>query len=228
MQHILLLEKNVLDSTDFNNSEFLITEAESVSEAEHLCSTIKFDGIVFDFCKKSINDRSIERIERVTKAPVIVLCDIGKTRISDDEKFFITKGSIQDTLAKISSILNAVALKSKYVFLPDGYDTSHKFFIYKSLVIDLSCEKVFINKSQIKLRPKELDLLLHFVKNKNVPLSRKSILQDVWGYAYYDDIRTLDTHIKTLRHNLGSYKKMIVTLRGIGYIFNDICEVKID
>ena len=71
----------------------------------------------------------------------------------------------------------------------------------------------------VNLSPKEYDLLSYLVTNKNVALTREQLVTGVWGYDYYGDDRTLDTHVKLLRKNLGAYGKLIVTLRGVGYRF---------
>ena len=67
------------------------------------------------------------------------------------------------------------------------------------------------------MTPKEYDLLFYFARNKNIALSREKLLTDVWGYDFYGDDRTVDTHIKMLRASLGPYRDKIVTLRGLGY-----------
>ena len=69
------------------------------------------------------------------------------------------------------------------------------------------------------MSPKEYDLLFYMVKNRNIALSREKLIMDVWGYDFYGDDRTLDTHIKLLRKSLGPYASLIVTLRGVGYRF---------
>lgn len=66
---------------------------------------------------------------------------------------------------------------------------------------------------------KEYDLLFFLIKNKNIALSREKLLTEVWGYDYFGDDRTVDTHIKMLRNSLGTYRDFIVTLRGVGYKF---------
>ena len=72
---------------------------------------------------------------------------------------------------------------------------------------------------QVDLTPKEYDLLFYLVENKNIALSRDKLLSDIWGYDFFGDDRTIDTHIKNLRNNLGPYRDFIVTLRGVGYKF---------
>jgi DNA-binding response OmpR family regulator len=93
--------------------------------------------------------------------------------------------------------------------------------IYKieGLVIDFTGRIVSADGERLELSPKEYDLLFYMVKNKNIALSREKLITNVWGYDFYGDDRTLDTHIKLLRKSLGDYSKFIVTLRGVGYRF---------
>lgn len=69
------------------------------------------------------------------------------------------------------------------------------------------------------MTPKEYDLFFYMVRNRGIALSREKLITDVWGYDFYGDDRTLDTHIKLLRHSLGPYSRCVVTLRGVGYRF---------
>ena len=89
----------------------------------------------------------------------------------------------------------------------------------EGLEINFTSRDVFIDGEKANLTPKEYDLLFYLVRNKNIALSRNKLLEDVWGYDFYGDDRTIDTHIKMLRNNLGPYRKFIVTLRGLGYKF---------
>ena len=92
-------------------------------------------------------------------------------------------------------------------------------FRFDGLVIDHRAHDVFINEEKVYLTPKEYDLLKYFVENKNIALSREQLLTNVWGYDFYGDDRTIDTHVKTLRSHLKEYRDCIKTVRGIGYKF---------
>lgn len=92
---------------------------------------------------------------------------------------------------------------------------------FGGLVINLAARTVTVDGNRIELTPKEYDLLFYMVKNKNIALSRDKLLSDIWGYDFFGDDRTIDTHIKNLRNNLGPYRDHIVTLRGVGYKFED-------
>ena len=90
---------------------------------------------------------------------------------------------------------------------------------FGGLVINMPGRIVTVDGKKIELTPKEYDLLFYLVKNKNIALSRDKLLSDIWGYDFFGDDRTIDTHIKNLRNNLGPYRDYIVTLRGVGYKF---------
>ena len=84
---------------------------------------------------------------------------------------------------------------------------------------DLTARLVYINGERVEMSPKEYDLLFYMLDNRNIALSREKLISEVWGYDFYGDARTLDTHIKLLRRSLGDYSRYIVTLRGVGYRF---------
>lgn len=92
-------------------------------------------------------------------------------------------------------------------------------YIYKDLKIDFKGHVVYIKDDEIKLTPKEYDLLVYLINNKNIALSREELLSKIWGYDFFGDDRTIDTHIKMLRNNLGDYRDLIQTVRGMGYKF---------
>lgn len=92
-------------------------------------------------------------------------------------------------------------------------------FVYFDLVIDYLGHTVKIDDKELKLTPKEYELLVYFSKNPNIALSREQLLSKIWGYDFFGDDRTVDTHIKTLRNNLGKYRDLITTVRGMGYKF---------
>ena len=84
---------------------------------------------------------------------------------------------------------------------------------------DVTARLVFIDGERIDMSPKEYDLFFYMLNNRNVALSREKLISDVWGYDFFGDVRTLDTHIKLLRKSLGRYAELIVTIRGVGYRF---------
>ena len=92
-------------------------------------------------------------------------------------------------------------------------------FQYEGLTVNFTARTVSIDGKRIDMSPKEYELLFYLVRNKNIALERERLITEVWGYDYYGDDRTLDTHIKLLRNSLGEYRKLLVTLRGVGYRF---------
>lgn len=119
---------------------------------------------------------------------------------------YITKPfSPKELMARVKAILNR-STKS----LPSIYQ-------YDTLEINYSAHSVKIDKKPINITPKEYDILAYLIKNKNIAISREQLLSNVWGYDYYGDDRTIDTHIKMLRNNLGKYRNNIITVRGLGY-----------
>ena len=91
---------------------------------------------------------------------------------------------------------------------------------FEGLKIDLDGRVVFVDDEIVDLTPKEYDLLVYMVKNKNIALSRDKLLNQVWGYDFYGEDRTVDTHIKMLRNSIKDYRKFIITVRGVGYKFD--------
>ena len=90
---------------------------------------------------------------------------------------------------------------------------------FGGLTINMAARTVTVDGKRVELTPKEYELLFYLVNNKNIALSRDKLLSDIWGYDFFGDDRTIDTHIKNLRNNLGPYREYIVTLRGVGYKF---------
>ena len=94
-----------------------------------------------------------------------------------------------------------------------------EIFKYEGLTVDFTARLVYIDGVRAEMSPKEYDLFFYMCRNRNIALSREKLITEVWGYDFYGDDRTLDTHIKLLRKSLGAYSSLIVTLRGVGYRF---------
>ena len=101
----------------------------------------------------------------------------------------------------------------------DNTEKEKDIFSYQELTVNFTARLVCIDNERIDMSPKEYDLFFYMLKNRNIALSREKLITEVWGYDFYGDDRTLDTHIKLLRKSLGDYSRMIVTLRGVGYRF---------
>jgi DNA-binding response OmpR family regulator len=102
-----------------------------------------------------------------------------------------------------------------------GRDQSqeHDIFVKDGLTADFTARRILIDNENIDMSPKEFDLIFYMIRNKNIALTREKLITEVWGYDFYGDDRTLDTHIKLLRKSLGDYASLITTLRGVGYRF---------
>ena len=120
--------------------------------------------------------------------------------------------SPKEVIARINVIVTRNANKSTAL-------TDNAICKFEGLEIDYTARNVYVDGIKVELTPKEYDLLFYIVKNKNIALTREKLLTEVWGYDFFGDDRTVDTHIKMLRGSLGKYRDFIVTLRGVGYKF---------
>ena len=100
-----------------------------------------------------------------------------------------------------------------------GENANPDVYKFEGLTVDMVGRNVYVDGEKAELTPKEYEILFYFIKNKGIALTREKLLYDVWGFDFYGDDRTVDTHIKMLRANLKQYRKFIVTLRGLGYKF---------
>ena len=162
----------------------------------------KLDG--FSACKE---------IKKIKDIPVIVLSARGE----EYDKLLGFDVGIDDYVTKPFSPKELIARIKAVMKRVNGEEENQ--FIYQDLVIDYKAHTVKINNEPLKLTPKEYDLLAYFVNNQNIALSREQLLSNIWGYDFYGDDRTIDTHIKMLRNNLGKYRDLIVTVRAVGYKF---------
>ena len=180
-------------------------EAEDGMQAVEMCRTQDFDLIIMDIMMPKLDGYSAVREIRKTKQiPVIMLSARGD---------YVTKPfSPKELLARIRAVMKRSAAPA-----PAGDNNVLKF---EGLEINMSGREVFVDGKPVSLTPKEYDLLFYLVRNKGIALSREKLLEEVWGYDFYGDDRTVDTHIKMLRNSLGDYRKFIVTLRGMGYKFD--------
>ena len=194
-------------------------EAEDGMQAVEMCRTQDFDLIIMDIMMPKLDGYSAVREIRKTKQiPVIMLSARGEEydklfgfELGVDD--YVTKPfSPKELLARIRAVMKRSAAPA-----PAGDNNMLKF---EGLEINMSGREVFVDGKPVSLTPKEYDLLFYLVRNKGIALSREKLLEEVWGYDFYGDARTVDTHIKMLRNSLGDYRKFIVTLRGMGYKFD--------
>ena len=130
--------------------------------------------------------------------------------IRDSDDYVVKPFSPKELMARIKAVLKRNNVSESTV--PEK-------LVFEGLEIDIAGREVYVDGEKASMTPKEYDLLFYLVKNKNLALTRDKLLEEVWGYDFFGDDRTVDTHIKMLRNSLGQYRKFIVTLRGMGYKF---------
>ena len=170
------------------------------------------DIIILDVMMPKLDGFSaFKKIREIKSIPTIIL----SARNEEFDKLIGFDLGIDDYVTKPFSPKELMA-RIKAV-LKRSLNTDN--FVYFDLVIDYLGHTVKIDGKELKLTPKEYELLVYFSKNPNIALSREQLLSKIWGYDFFGDDRTVDTHIKTLRNNLGKYRDLITTVRGMGYKF---------
>ena len=197
------------------NENYNVYEAENGIVALEQLEKNNIDIIILDIMMPKMDGyTTITKIRKKYDIPVIMLSARGEEYdklqsfdLGVDD--YVTKPfSPKELMARIKAILNRNKInKNEYV--------------YKNLKINYLGHNVFVNDKEIKLTPKEYDILVYFVENKGIALSRENLLNKIWGYDFYGDDRTVDTHIKMLRNNLGEYRDLIITVRGMGYKYEE-------
>ncbi len=175
-----------------------------------------YDCIVLDIMMPKLDGFSVcKKIRETKKTPIIML----SAREEEYDKLFGFELGVDDYVVKPFSCKELMARIK--VLIGRNSRNDNETMDFQGLKIDSIGRVIYIDNVKANLTPKEIDLLLYLVKNKNIALSREKLLQDVWDYDYFGDDRTVDTHIKMLRHNLGQYRDYITTVRGMGYKFED-------
>lgn len=222
MAHILIVDdemnirKVVREYAEFEGYE--VTEAENGMEAVNLCHDNDYDLIIMDVMMPRLDGYSAcKEIHKTKKIPVIMLSARGEEydklfgfEIGIDD-YVVKPFSPKELMARVKVVMKRNTRQEETV-APDK-------FAFEGLEVDIAGREVYVNGVKASMTPKEYDLLFYLVKNKNIALSRDKLLEEVWGYDFFGDDRTVDTHIKMLRNSLGEYRKFIVTLRGMGYKF---------
>ena len=163
---------------------------------------------------------SIKEIKKTKNIPVIML----SARSEEYDKLFGFEIGIDDYVVKpfspkeLMARINAVINRSKSAA---GQNVLQDKYVLEGLEVDMLGRNVYVDGVKKDLTPKEYELLQYFIINKNIALSREKILNEVWGYDFFGEDRTVDTHVKMLRNNLGKYRDKIVTVRGMGYKFEE-------
>ncbi len=199
---------------------FSVTEAEDGMQAVTICrkDPRRFDLIVMDVMMPELDGFSaVREIRKISSTPVLMLSARGEEydRIHGFElgvdDYVVKPFSPKELIMRIQAIIK----RSR----PAESESDRLILQFGGLKIDITGRMVEVDGTRIDLTPKEYDLLFYMAQNRNIALTREQLITNVWGYDFYGDDRTLDTHIKLLRKSLGEYSRMIVTLRGVGYRF---------
>ncbi|MFR7552746.1 MAG: response regulator transcription factor, partial [Acutalibacteraceae bacterium] len=202
---------------EFEGNE--VTEAENGMEAVNLCrqSPDRFDMIIMDVMMPELDGFSaVAEIKKIASPAVIMLSARGEEydkihgfELGVDD-YVVKPFSPKELMMRVNAVMNRVRRtggQKRDVFRAEG------------LEVDFTARTVTVDGARADLSPKEYDLLFYLVNNRGIALTREMLITNVWGYDFYGDDRTLDTHIKLLRRSLGPYSRFIVTLRGVGYRF---------
>ncbi|MGN1415515.1 MAG: response regulator transcription factor [Oscillospiraceae bacterium] len=192
-------------------------EAEDGMQAVEKCRNEDFDCIVMDIMMPRLDGYSaVKEIRKTKQIPVIMLSARGE----EYDKLFGFEIGVDDYVVKPFSPKELLARIRAVIKRSGAAAAPADKLKFEGLEINMSGREVLVDGVPASLTPKEYDLLFYLVKNKGIALSREKLLEEVWGYDFYGDDRTVDTHIKMLRNSLGEYRKFIVTLRGMGYKFD--------
>ena len=202
-------------------SEFEVDEAEDGMEAVNRCKENDYDIIVMDIMMPKLDGFSAcKEIRKSKNVPVIML----SARNEEFDKLYGFELGIDDYVTKPFSPKELMARINAVIMRHQAQGVSQEQveeLTFGGLVINIPARTVTVDGNAVEMTPKEYDLLFYLVENKNLALSRDQLLQDIWGYDFFGEDRTIDTHIKNLRNNLGPYREHIVTLRGVGYKFQE-------
>ena len=210
-------EKRIRDLVKkyLENEGFNVIEAIDGKDAIDKFDYDNISLVVLDVMMPKMDGWSVLReIKKSGNTPVIMLT----ARADADDRVFGLELGADDYLAKPFNIKELILRVNNILQRKTGYKKNQEL-ILEDMKIDDNAHRVFIGESEIELSPKEYDLLYYFAKNKEMALSRESILDKIWGYDYYGDTRTVDTLIKRLRKKISKSKNEISTVRGLGYRF---------
>ena len=194
-----------------------VTEAADGMSAVGLCKLNDYDLIVMDIMMPKLDGfTACKEIKKFKDIPVIML----SARSEEYDKLFGFELGIDDYVVKPFSPKELMARINVILERKNSANQiTASVLTFKGLKINMAARTVSVDGIRVELTPKEYELLFYLIENKNIALSRDKLLSDIWGYDFFGDDRTIDTHIKNLRNNLGPYRDYIVTLRGVGYKF---------
>lgn len=191
---------------------YSVLEANDGMEAVRVAKANKIDLIIMDVMMPKLDGFSaVKEIRKEKDVPVIML----SARVEEYDKLFGFEIGADDYVTKPFSPKEVMARIG--AILKRGKRSETKKIVSDGLVIDIAGRNVFVDGVKAEMTPKEYELLFYLTENAGLAITREKLLTEVWGYDFYGDDRTVDTHIKMLRASLGPYRDKIVTLRGLGY-----------
>ncbi|MBQ2734180.1 MAG: response regulator transcription factor [Clostridia bacterium] len=200
-----------------------VSEASDGLSAVHMCRQHDYDIVIMDIMMPELDGFSACReIRKTSNVPILMLSARGEEydRINgfqlgiDD---YVTKPfSPKELMLRIEAIMKRTGT-AKTAEKADAFDV----YETEGLHVNFTARTVTVDGVRTDLSPKEYDLLFYMIRNRGIALTRDKLICEVWGYDFYGGDRTLDTHIKLLRKSIGRYADRIVTLRGVGYRFDD-------
>ena len=198
---------------------FETDEASDGMEAVEKVRNNDYDIIIMDVMMPKLDGFSAcKEIRKTKQIPIIMLSARGE----EYDKLFGFELGIDDYVVKPFSPKELLARIRAVLARASATRVQEEVVTYQGLVINMTAREVTIDGERVQMTPKEYELLFYLVKNMNIALSREKLLEEVWGFDFYGDDRTVDTHIKMLRNSLGEYRNLIITLRGMGYKFENI------
>ncbi|MBQ8276236.1 MAG: response regulator transcription factor [Clostridia bacterium] len=226
MYHILIVDdEEMIRALVRKYAEFeghRVTEAGDGMEAVRICRREQFDIIIMDVMMPELDGFSAcSEIRKFSQTPIIMLSARGEEydkingfQLGVDD-YVVKPFSPKELMLRIAAVMNRTG-RSREEEKPRNEVIT---FDGGGLRADITARLVYIDGQRVEMSPKEYDLFFYMLKNRNIALSREKLICEVWGYDFYGDARTLDTHIKLLRKSLGRYSYYIATLRGVGYRF---------
>ncbi|MCQ2567265.1 MAG: response regulator transcription factor [Mogibacterium sp.] len=201
-------------------AEFGGYEADEAADGMSAIGMVKlndYDLIIMDIMMPKLDGFSaVKEIQKIKNVPVIMLSARGE----EYDKLFGFELGIDDYVVKPFSPKELMARVNAVLSRVEPSDKNNvKIETYEGLEVNFEARTISVDGKRVELTPKEYDLLFYMIQNRNIALSRDKLLSDIWGYDFFGDDRTIDTHVKNLRSSLGPYRKFIVTLRGVGYKF---------
>ena len=208
----------IREYAQFNHYE--TAEAGDGMQAVNMCLKENFDLIVMDIMMPKLDGfTACKQIRKDKDIPVIMLSARGEEydklfgfELGIDD-YVVKPFSPKELMARIAAVLARKNMGAEQKPLPE--------LVCGGLVVNTESRIVLVDGTRAELTLKEYELLVYLMQNRNVALSRARLLQDIWGYDFFGDDRTIDTHIKNLRSRIGDYRDKITTVRGVGYKFED-------